>query len=197
MPTLAPHVRLILASASPRRKFLLEQAGLRFEVRDSRFDEDSIVSVCPLDAVCRLAEAKAETSARTHPDAWVIGADTAVVIDGRTLGKPADHGQARAMLERLGGRSHQVHTGYAILCRSQGLCKTAVVTTEVTFKTLSAGEIQWYLETGEPFDKAGAYAIQGQGAFLVRRISGSYTNVVGLPVCEVIEDLAQSGALEP
>lgn len=189
------HSRLILASASPRRKYLLEQAGLRFSVIPSTVDETDSGEETPEAYVRLLAETKADDIARRHPDAWVIGADTVVVIDGRILGKPAGTDEARRMLHRLSGQRHRVHTGFAIVCRDRSRRLSAVATTEVEFKTLSAAEIEWYLQTGEPFDKAGAYAIQGIGTFLVRRINGSYTNVVGLPVCEVIEALIAEGVL--
>ncbi|MEE4608722.1 MAG: Maf family protein [Desulfobacteraceae bacterium] len=189
------HTHLILASASPRRKYLLEQAGLRFSVIPSTVDESAADTQAPEDYVRLLAEAKADDIARRHPEAWVIGADTVVVIDGRILGKPAGTEEARFMLQQLSGQRHRVHTGFAIVCRDRSRRISAMATTEVEFKTLSAAEIEWYLQTGEPFDKAGAYAIQGIGTFLVRRIDGSYTNVVGLPVCEVIEALIAEGVL--
>jgi septum formation protein len=195
MSTTGNHSRLILASASPRRRRLLEQVGLTFEIMESRIEESLLVSGAPKDCVLRIAEAKAGDIACVHPEAWIIGADTAVVIDDRILGKPVGMDQARDMLTRLSGRTHQVHTGYAILCRSRNFLKSAVVTTKVEFKTLSSEEIEWYLHTDEPFDKAGAYAIQGIGTFLVKRINGSYSNVVGLPVCEVIEELTRVGVV--
>lgn len=195
MPEARNHTQLILASASPRRKYLLEQAGLRFSVIPSTVDESAADTQAPEDYVRLLAEAKADDIARGNPEAWVIGADTVVVIDGRILGKPAGTYEARRMLQQLSGQRHRVHTGFAIVCRDRSRRLSAVATTEVEFKTLSAAEIEWYLQTGEPFDKAGAYAIQGIGTFLVRRISGSYTNVVGLPVCEVIEALIAEGVL--
>lgn len=187
--------RIILASASPRRKYLLEQAGLRFEVIPSEFDEDSVAEEDPAARVRVLAEEKADLVAGSYPDHWVIGADTMVVIDGRILGKPGSTEEARRMLLRLSGRVHQVYTGYAILCRGQGLRFSEAVATDVRFKNLNDHEIEWYVHTGEPFDKAGAYAIQGIGTFLVRSINGSYTNVVGLPVCEVIEQLIGHGVV--
>ncbi len=181
--------KIILASQSPRRRYLLERAGLRFAVIPSRLDEASITAATPDDYVRELAQAKAMDIARMHPDSWVIGADTVVVAEGRILGKPASTAQARDMLRRLSGRMHQVLTGFCI-CRLSGEhVFTDVVRTDVLFKTLTDDEIEWYIQTGEPFDKAGAYAIQGIGTFLVKRINGSYTNVVGLPVCEVVEFL--------
>ena len=181
--------KIILASQSPRRRYLLERAGLRFTVIPSEFDEASVSASTPDDYVRSLAEEKARDIGRRHPDAWVIGADTVVVVEGRMLGKPASTPEARDMLRRLSGRTHQVLTGYCICRMSDERLFADTVRTDVIFKTLSNDEIEWYIQTGEPFDKAGAYAIQGIGTFLVKRINGSYTNVVGLPVCEVIEIL--------
>jgi septum formation protein len=178
---------IILASASPRRKYLLEQAGLLIEVIPGGFDEDSITEPEPAARVRILAEKKAGQIAARHPDRWVIGADTVVVIDGSILGKPASKQDAREMLERLSGRTHQVFTGYAVVCEEREKRFCEAVCTDVRFKTLNDAEIEWYVSSGEPFDKAGAYAIQGIGTFLVKSINGSYTNVVGLPVCEVVE----------
>lgn len=184
-----PEPQIILASKSPRRKYLLEKAGLSIAVIPSRFDESSVAMRAPDAYVKTLAEAKAGEIAERHPDGWVIGADTIVTVDGQMLGKPASPSNARRMLQQLSGRVHQVYTGYCICCRQRVRSHSDVVKTDVQFKALSEAEIDWYIQTGEPFDKAGAYAIQGIGTFLVRRIEGSYTNVVGLPVCEVIEYL--------
>jgi septum formation protein len=180
---------LILASQSPRRKYLLEQAGLTFRVIPSRVDESDRPLATPADYVRRLAMAKARDVAGSHPDSWVLGADTIVAVDERLLGKPASPRDAREMLERLSGKTHQVYTGFCLVQQRGSRCIADTVQTDVVFKTLSATEIDWYIHTGEPFDKAGAYASQGLGTFLVRRINGSYTNVVGLPVCEVVEIL--------
>jgi septum formation protein len=187
VPELKP--KIILASQSPRRRYLLERAGLRFTVIPSLFDESSVSASIPNDYVRELAVAKAADIARSYPDSWVIGADTVVVAEGRILGKPASTAQARDMLRRLSGRTHQVLTGYCICRHLDQRMFADTVSTDVLFKTLTNEEIEWYIQTGEPFDKAGAYAIQGIGTFLVKRINGSYTNVVGLPVCEVIEFL--------
>lgn len=185
-----PAPQLILASRSPRRRCLLEQAGLTVAVIPSTFDEDSIAPSEEPDAyVKKLARAKADEVARRYPDSWVIGADTIVAIDGAMLGKPATVSDAGQMLERLSGQCHHVYTGYAIVCKNKLIGIREVVKTEVRFKDLTTDEIDWYVRTGEPFDKAGSYAIQGLGTFMVRCINGSYTNVVGLPVCEVIETL--------
>ena len=188
--------KLILASKSPRRKDLLEQAGLIFDVHPSRFDESSVPVSEPADYTITLACAKAEEIALQYPDHWVIGADTIVLINDTVLGKPADSAAAQEMLKRLSGKTHQVFTGFALYCDQLEKRISDAVCTDVTFKQLSANEIDWYTQTAEPFDKAGAYAIQGLGAYLVRRINGSYTNVVGLPVCEVIEILIQEGVIQ-
>lgn len=183
---------LILASKSPRRRYLLKQAGLTFKVVPSEFDESSIVFSTPGEYVKTLAEAKAMDISKKYPDSWVIGADTIVVIGNHVLGKPKNRNEARFMLRQLSGKAHHVFTGYCI-CRQKSTGHFSdIVKTEVVFKHLSEEEIEWYIHTDEPFDKAGAYAIQGLGTFLVKRINGSYTNVVGLPVCEVIEFLIKN-----
>jgi septum formation protein len=189
--------RLILASKSPRRKQLLEQAGLSFTIIPSAVDEDRIDITAPEKLVKTLAEAKAKDVAGGYPESWVLGADTIVLIDGEILGKPVSTENARQMIRQLNGQTHEVFTGYAIYCDTQKTCISGVEKTEVTFKNLSQQEIEWYIKTEEPFDKAGAYAIQGLGSFLVKRICGSYSNVVGLPVCEVLEQLYKAGIIEP
>jgi len=187
---------LILASKSPRRRRLLEKTGLSFRIVPSTVDESAIPLLSPDIYVKSLAEAKAEDVSGKYPADWVIGADTIVLIDGTILGKPDTRERARSMLKSLSGKSHQVLTGYAICCQSKSRRYSETVTTEVRFKTLTDEEIDWYIQTEEPYDKAGAYAIQGIGAFLVKRIDGSYTNVVGLPVCEVLECLFKEGIIE-
>lgn len=187
--------RVILASRSPRRKYLLQKAGIVFQVIPSSVDESAVPLSDPAAYVKTLAQAKAVDVASRHPDAWVIGADTIVLIDGAILGKPGSKREAREMLRHLSGQTHQVYTGYAICRHVPARMITDAVKTDVLFKTLSETEIEWYIQTGEPFDKAGAYAIQGLGTFLVRSIHGSYTNVVGLPVCEVIEALMRESVI--
>jgi septum formation protein len=189
------NAELILASTSPRRKYLLEQAGLRFRVVPSPFDESGVAPDEPSRYVRRLAEAKAADVAARYPEAWVIGADTIVADGPHLLGKPGSPEEAREMLGRLSGKTHQVYTGFCIVREKDRARFVDAVCTDVTFKELSAAEIDWYIRTGEPFDKAGAYAIQGMGTFLVRRINGSYSNVVGLPVCEVVELLIREGIM--
>jgi septum formation protein len=187
--------KLILASSSPRRRYLLKQAGLKFSVIPSRFDENSVTLSSPESYVRLLAEGKAKDISMQYPDNWIIGADTIVFIDNSILGKPGSRAEARTMLTRLSGKTHQVITGYCICCKAKDRFFSDSVKTDVHFKKLTEKEINWYINSGEPFDKAGAYAIQGIGTFLVKRINGSYTNVVGLPVCEVLEFLISAGII--
>ncbi len=191
----SPTPYLILASKSPRRQYLLSQAGLDFAVIPSRINEKSVPFTTPAAHVRELARLKALDVAHRYPDSWVIGADTIVIIDGQMMGKPSGRDEARRMLTRLGGATHLVYTGFCIRHQNRDRLILDAVATEVRFKALSAEEIEWYIHTSEPFDKAGAYAIQGLGTFLVRSINGSYTNVVGLPVCEVIEALIREKAV--
>ena len=188
--------KLILASQSPRRRYLLEQAGIKFSVIPSSFDENSVKLSSPDVYVRQLAESKARDIAAQYPASWVIGADTIVFTDDTILGKPGSQAEARTMLKRLSGKTHQVLTGYCVCCQKIDRLFSEAVKTDVCFKTLTDKEIDWYINSGEPFGKAGAYAIQGIGAFLVKRIDGSYTNVVGLPVCEVIELLIAENIIE-
>ena len=193
---------IILASESPRRRELLKQAGICFSVIPSGIDEGAIAMAspdahlrCPESHVRLLAEAKAMDVSNAYPDSWVIGADTIVTIDGSILEKPDSPRQARSMLQQLSGCTHQVFTGYCICCRSRKRSFAETVVTDVTFKQLTDDEIRWYTHTREPYDKAGGYGIQGLGTFLVKSVNGSYTNVVGLPVCEVIAFLTKENIL--
>jgi septum formation protein len=186
---------LILASKSPRRRYLLEQAGLKFSVIPSSIDEARIPLSSPETYVRILSEAKADDISKKYPEKWVIGADTIVLKNKDILGKPGSRDEARSMLKQLSGQTHQVLTGYAICCKSKNRMFSETVKTDVLFKNLTHEEIEWYVHTEEPFDKAGSYAIQGLGTFLVKSINGSYTNVVGLPVCEVIEFLIKEGVI--
>ncbi len=186
---------LILASKSARRRYLLKQAGLSFSVIPSSFDESSIPVTDPHNYVKVLAESKAKEISDKYPESWVIGADTVVVIGGQILGKPASRTDAREMLKSLSGQTHLVLTGYCICCKVKNRFFSETVKTEVLFKNLTDEEVEWYIHTKEPFDKAGAYAIQGLGTFLVKSVNGSYTNVVGLPVCEVLEILIKEGVM--
>lgn len=185
---------LILASASPRRRALLTSLGIPYAVLAPSIDETPHPGEPPDRYVRRLAEEKAAAIAVSQPDRLVLGADTAVVLDGEILGKPGQAGIARQMLARLSGEIHSVFTGVALSgVRPQSL----VVETRVEFRTLCGDEIDWYVRTGEPLDKAGGYAIQGRGGFLVRSIHGSFSNVVGLPLAETLEILARSGMVFP
>jgi septum formation protein len=188
---------LILASASPRRKDLLEQVGLNFQIIPSGFDEKPIdpSGFSPETLVRILARAKAEDVAKQYPNHWVIGADTIVLLEGAILGKPIHRADARRMLRRLSGNIHQVYTGFAVCCFAQNRTISSFVKSDVEFKPLSEPEIEWYLDTSEPYDKAGSYAIQGLGTCLVKSVFGSYTNVVGLPVCELIDLLIREKIL--
>jgi septum formation protein len=186
---------LILASKSPRRRYLLQQAGLEFSVVPSEFDESSVTLSSPEAYVKSLAEFKAQDISQKYPDSWIIGADTIVLINNTILGKPASGDEARVMLTSLSDKTHQVLTGYCICHKKRECFFSETVATDVYFKKLTPEEIDWYIKSGEPFDKAGAYAIQGLGTFLVRSINGSYTNVVGLPVCEVLEFLIKHGVV--
>jgi len=187
---------IILASKSPRRKALLEQAGIAFSVFPSGIDESTLPHSEPQTYVRRLAEVKAVAVARRFPDSWVIGADTVVVMSGNVLEKPESPNQARSMMARLSGKTHQVLTGYCVCCHSEKQIHSSLAITDVTFKCLTDAEIQWYTGTPEPYDKAGGYGIQELGVFLVKSVNGSYTNVVGLPVCEVISLLTRLRAIE-
>ncbi len=178
---------LILASASPRRRDLLKRIGLTFSVVPSAIDEATVRADSPAEHVRKLSKAKAVDIAQRYPKSWILGADTIVFINGNILGKPANPDEAREMLRQLSGATHKVLTGYCLMNRTHNRSFSEIIETEVEFKDLAKREIEWYIETGEPFDKAGGYAIQGRGASLVKRISGSVTNVVGLPLCEVIE----------
>jgi septum formation protein len=187
--------RLILASKSPRRYELLKQAGLYFEVVPSRVIEDFVRTESPQDHVIRLAEAKARDVAIEYPDRWVIAADTVVCIGGSILGKPQNVEEAKEMLHRLSGEEHWVLTGFFVCHLEKGKSDKEAVQTAVRMKGLMTAEIEWYVKTGEPFDKAGGYAIQGIGSFMIESIHGSYTNVVGLPLCELIQMLSRLGAI--
>jgi septum formation protein len=187
--------RLILASKSPRRYELLKPLGLDFEVVPNRVVEDFVENESPRGHVLRLAEAKARDVACGYPDCWVIGADTIVYVNGSILGKPKGREEAIKMLCSLSGQEHTVLTGFFLCHLKKGNKGKEVVQTAVKMKTLTPTEMEWYVQTGEPFDKAGGYAIQGIGSFMIESIRGSYTNVVGLPLCELIQMLNRLGAI--
>jgi len=173
----------VLASASPRRQELLRNAGIAFEVQPAHIAEDPLPGEGARDCAERLAREKALAISRLRPHAAVLGADTVVVVDGQTLGKPVDAADAGRMLRLLFGRTHQVITGVCLVAGGQ--CSVASETTSVTMSEISEKEIADYVATGEPMDKAGAYAIQGMASRWIPRIEGDYNNVVGLPVALV------------
>lgn len=182
---------LILASSSPRRKELLENLQLSFEVHSSDVDETYNPKLSPAEIVMELAMRKSENVAMKHPGAFVIGSDTIVVQDGQILGKPKDKTEATVMLKKLSGKTHFVYTGVSIFSP-----KTHVEfyeKTEVVFWELTNDEIDSYVNSGEPLDKAGAYGIQGLGSTLVKKINGDYFSVVGLPLSRTIRELRKLG----
>lgn len=186
--------RLVLASASPRRAEILGTTGWQFEVLPVDVDESARSGEDAVNYVQRLALAKAELAAQRSPSLTTLGADTVVVIDEMILGKPRDDKDARRMLRILSGRWHKVLTGIALVNHSLSQQKTSYQVTEVKFAELSENEINWYVSSGEPLDKAGAYAIQGLGARFIEGIRGDYFNVVGLPLrllYELIEEFRE------
>ena len=183
-------MRLILASASPRRRELLRQAGFEFDIQASKVAEEIQPGERPEEFARRAARDKALQIAASSPRGSItLGADTVVVIDGETLGKPCDREDATRMLRLLSGRTHQVHTGICLVRAPAEIEALEHETTLVTFRELDEEEIRYYVESGEPLDKAGAYAIQGLASKFVTRISGCYSNVVGLPVARLYEIL--------
>ena len=187
----------ILASASPRRRELLAQLGLSFMVLPSRLQEINRSGMRPHVHATYFAEAKAKEVANRHPHNWVLAADTIVVLGEEILGKPVDFAEASSMLSRLSGQSHLVITGICLMHQSMEVMESERVETKVFMRSLSAEDIAGYVRTGEPMDKAGAYGIQGIGGCLVKRIEGSYSNVVGLPLCETLELLRRHGVANP
>lgn len=183
---------LILASGSPRRAELLRQAGIRFEVSAPDVDEALHPGEAPEAYVRRLAAAKARHVAASHPGRLVLGADTTVVVDGEVLGKPLDAADAARMLGQLSGRSHLVLTGVCLIGPA-GETRIESAVTTVEFRPLEDAEIAGYVDSGEPMDKAGAYAIQGGAAGFVTRLDGEYSNVVGLPVTLILGMCRGSG----
>ena len=184
--------RLVLASASPRRRQLLEQVGLVVDVRPADVDERALAGERPRDHVERLARAKAEAVAAREPGALVIGGDTIVAFEGEILTKPADADEAVAMLLRLEGREHRVDTGVAVAAPG-GRTVSAVVSAAVRFRPFDRALAEAYVATGEPADKAGAYGIQGYGSILVEEVRGDYFAVMGLPVARVVVLLEELG----
>lgn len=186
---ITPHV--ILASQSPRRRELLTLVGIPHEVRPADIDESYLAGELPRAHAERLAREKAAVVTRRAPDAVVIGSDTIVVVDGDVLGKPRNEGEAAAMLARLSGRTHTVMTAIAVQWR--GAERSAVEEVEVTFHALTPADIDAYIATREPMDKAGAYGIQGFGATIVARVDGDYFAVMGLPLQRMVRLMAELG----
>ena len=182
---------LILASSSPRRKELLENLHLHFEVSSSDVDESFDPVLSPGEIVKELAHRKAQAVFKKHPDSYVIGSDTVVVKDGNVLGKPGSGKEAFTMLKSLSGSTHSVYTGVSIVTPENVI--TFYEKTDVVFWELTDEEINSYIGTGEPFDKAGAYGIQGIGSMLVKSITGDYFSVVGLPVSRTVRELRKAG----
>ena len=180
--------RLILASASPRRAELLRAAGIDFDVRPAEVDEAVLSGEAPSEYVSRLAEAKARVVHERESERTVLAADTAVVAEEQILGKPIDEADAKRMLRLIAGRTHQVLTAVSLFHPGQ-IVDTRVDVTTVEFAALSEADISWYVSSGEPMDKAGAYAVQGLASRFVTRIEGSYSNVVGLPIALVYQML--------
>ncbi len=187
---------LILASSSPRRRELLQNLGIPFKVYPSNIEEKAFNINDFEKFALDMAKKKAGHVYSKLKDSWILGADTIVIVDGKLFGKPKDYDDAKNMLSTLSGKEHTVITSFCIIDPSGELSWAESVISKVNIRELSQEEIELYLATKEPFDKAGAYAVQGIGAFMIKSINGSYTNVVGLPICEVILALKRVKALE-
>jgi septum formation protein len=191
---------LILASSSPRRQDLLRQAGIAFQVHAAHINEDQIAGEDPREYALRLAREKAQAVAAHYPQSYVLGADTIVVVAGEVLGKPKDHADAARMLRLLSARGHEVTTAVSLLAPGtvapDARMETRACTTKVYFRELTEDEIQQYVASGEPMDKAGAYAIQGGASRWTDRIEGEWSNVVGLPLSLVTDLLRTNGLLK-
>lgn len=185
--------KIILASASPRRAEILRMVGWPFEPLPVHIDESRRDNESAADYVRRLAREKAEAAAAQRPNCTIVAADTTVVIDQQILEKPSDHEDAERMLRLLNNRWHEVLTGVAVIDGANSETNIAHATTEVKFAAMSDDDLGWYVATGEPMDKAGAYAIQGQGSRFIEKIKGDYFNVVGLPV-RLLYELIDQGA---
>ncbi len=181
--------KVILASTSPRRKELFEKTGILFEVVGSSYEEDMTLDMSPKDLAIYLSRGKAEDVANKYPDAVVIGADTFTVLGNEVFGKPYTKEKAKERLMMLSGKQHSIITGFTIIEKSENKIVSKAMETKVFFKDLTEKEIDDYVETGEPMDKAGAYAIQGLGGKLIEKTEGSYDNIIGLPVDEVVQIL--------
>ena len=188
---------LILASGSPRRRAFLNELGLTFTVRTAEIDESVNHLESPEALVERLACEKAITVMKRFPASWVVAADTVVCLGETIFGKPADEAEAEKMMANLSGKTHTVWTGVCLGCHQEKTRESVIVQTGVRFIDLSPEMIRSYVATGEPLDKAGGYGIQGKGAWLVAEISGSYTNVVGLPLSQTVSLLLKYDIINP
>ena len=186
--------KIILASGSPRRKELLDLTGLKYQVITPSAEEKQLPEEAPRELVKRLALEKAVSVAANNPDDVILGCDTIVVLNGKTiLGKPRSKKDAKDMLTRLAGKEHTVLSGVAAVWHRKSKQRVITVESRVRIKQLEDWEINWYLDTGEPMDKAGAYAIQGRGAIFIEGIVGSHTNVIGMPLMETVMLLRSFG----
>ena len=185
--------RIILAAASPRRVELLEKIGLRFKVEPSNYEEDMHSELEPHEFARKISLEKAEAVASKHKNAIVIAADTIIVFGSKILGKPHTENEARKMLETINGASHSVITGFSIIDTGKNKTLSKSVETKIHVRKLTLAEIDAYVRSKEPLDKAGAYAIQGLGAVIVEKIEGDYFNVVGLPLSALTEALKEFG----
>jgi len=184
---------LILASSSPRRRELLQRLRIQIEICPADVDETPLKNEDAKAMVLRLAKDKAAVVAKKFPGRWVLASDTTVAQNGRPIGKPTGAADAKRTLKRLQGKKHQV---YSAICLQRDNERYALAdTTEVTFRKMTDKEIGWYVKTGEPMDKAGSYAIQGVGGLFIKRIQGSYSNVMGLPTEKTVELLQKVGIL--
>jgi septum formation protein len=186
-------MKFVLASASPRRRELLASIGLDFEVVPSHVPEIHEEGEAPEEYVARLSRDKAAVIAEGHRHRWVIAADTTVLLGDQLLEKPVDAADAARMLSTIAGRTHVVYTGVTLANHDRDYQETRVAESEVRMLPLSSSDIEWYVRTGEPLDKAGAYAVQGIGAMFIESIHGSYTNVVGLPLATLFQMLRRAG----
>ncbi len=191
--TMQTSAQIILASGSPRRRELLESIGMEFTIRTSNVPEERQPNEPVRSYVERLASEKARAVATESPDSWVVAADTVVYLDDLVLEKPLDEDDAVKMLEKLAGRTHTVFSGVALVRAASRSSIVESVRTQVTIAPLERRTIEWYVATGEPMDKAGAYAIQGKGSMFVERVEGSYTNVVGLPIPTLFRMMTSAG----
>ncbi len=187
--------KLVLASGSPRRRRYFEDLGLSFSVHPPDVEEKQQSGELSEEYVRRLAEEKARAAAVGRDERWIVAADTVIDFRGIILEKPADEEDAGRMLMLLSGTNHLVQTGVCLFHKGSGVCDVILVSSQVSFWKFSDDTARAYVASGEPMDKAGSYGIQGKGAFLVRRITGSYSNVVGLPLCETVEMLLRHGVI--